>query len=191
MPPVVRSGRIRALSSAAMKLLRGTDATAVQSGDDQPDQSTSDIIISSEEQVSDMSLSQIVINAVKSFRSSVPDCVAAGVVDMSTGMLLSVETTDSHPQEVLDLLAAATFDLFQGRNVTMIEDMFKARRGVSGGGHYFQEILVNSQNLTHLFLRSTVSPNIVAAIVCRRSVNIGMMFAQARLVMRQMEAEGV
>ncbi|WP_377569182.1 hypothetical protein [Micromonospora sonneratiae] len=174
-----------------MKLLRGTDATAVQSGDDQPDQSTSDIIISSEEQVSDMSLSQIVINAVKSFRSSVPDCVAAGVVDMSTGMLLSVETTDSHPQEVLDLLAAATFDLFQGRNVTMIEDMFKARRGVSGGGHYFQEILVNSQNLTHLFLRSTVSPNIVAAIVCRRSVNIGMMFAQARLVMRQMEAEGV
>ncbi|GAB2952643.1 hypothetical protein GCM10027280_46190 [Micromonospora polyrhachis] len=141
--------------------------------------------------MSESSLSQIVINAVKSFRSSVPECVAAGVVDMSTGMLLSVDTTDSHPQEVLDLLAAATFDIFQGRNVTMIEDIFKARRGVSGGGHYFQEILVNSQNLTHLFIRSAVSPNIVAVVVCRRAVNIGMMFAQARMVMRQMESEGV
>lgn len=141
--------------------------------------------------MSDMSLSQIVVTAVKSFRSSVPDCLAAGVIDLSTGMLLSVETTDSHPQEVLDLLAAATFDIFQGRNVTMIEDIFQSRRGVKSSGHYFQEILVNSQNLTHLFIRSTVSPNVVAAVVCRRSVNIGMMFAQARMVMRQMEAEGV
>lgn len=141
--------------------------------------------------MSDKSLSQIVAEAVKSFRSSVPDCVAAGIIDMSTGMLLSVETTDAHPQEVLDLLAAATFDIFQGRNVVMIEDIFKRRRGVSGGGHYFQEILVNSQHLAHLFIRSAVSNNIVATVVCRRSVNIGMMFAQARMVMRQMEADGV
>lgn len=137
--------------------------------------------------MSEMSLSQVVTETVKSFRNSVPDCLAAGVIDMSTGMLLSVETTDSHPREVLDLLAAATFDIFQGRNVVMIEESFKHRRGINGGGHYFQEILVNSQNLTHLFLRSTVNADIVAAIVCRSSVNIGMMFAQARMVMRQME----
>lgn len=30
-------------------------------------------------------------------------CVASGVVDMSTGMLLSYETVDNHPPEVLDL----------------------------------------------------------------------------------------
>lgn len=141
--------------------------------------------------MSDKSLSQIVTESVKGFRNSVPDCVAAGIIDMSTGMLLSVETTDSHPQEVLDLLAAATFDIFQGRNVVTIEEIFKRRRGMSGGGHYFQEILVNSQNLAHLFIRSAISPNIVAAVICRRSVNIGMMFAQARMVMRQMEADGV
>ncbi|MGW6424554.1 hypothetical protein ACWF82_17930 [Nocardia sp. NPDC055053] len=52
---------------------------------------------------------------VKSLRTEVPDCVAAGVIDLSTSMLLSVETVDNHPPEVLDLLAAATLDLFQGR----------------------------------------------------------------------------
>ena len=40
--------------------------------------------------------------------NDVPKAVAAGVVDMGTGMLLGVKTVDSHPQEVLDLVAAAT-----------------------------------------------------------------------------------
>ena len=95
------------------------------------------------------------INAlIKSLRTEVPECLAAGAIDMSTGMLLAVETVDNHPQEVLDLLAAATLELFQGRNVVMIEDIWKERRGVRSDQHYFQEILVNSDNLTHLFLRA-------------------------------------
>ena len=55
---------------------------------------------------------------------SVPDCIAAGLVDMTTGMLLGIRTVDSHPQEVIDLVAAATGDLFQGSNVTTIERLF-------------------------------------------------------------------
>jgi hypothetical protein len=137
--------------------------------------------------MSDLSISQVVTNAVKDFRHSVPDCVAAGIVDMSTGMLLAVETLDTHPAEVLDLAAAATFDLFQGRNVVMIEEMFKKQRGVDKVGHYFREILVNSENLVHLFIRSSVTEDMVSVVVCRRTVNIGMLFAQARLVMRRMD----
>jgi hypothetical protein len=111
-----------------------------------------------------------------------PDCVAAGMVDMSTGMLLAYETVDSHPAEVLDLLAGATLDLFQGRTVVMIEDIFKQRRGVVSNQHYFQEILVNSENLTHLFIRMNIRQDIVAVVVCRRTVNVGMLFAQTRRV---------
>lgn len=107
---------------------------------------------------------------------------------MSTGMLLAVDTVDSHPNEVLDLLAAATFDIFQGRNVVMIEDTFNQRRGLASSDHYFQEILVNSQNLVHLFLRSATNAEIVAVVVCRRTVNLGMLFAQARLVMKRLDA---
>jgi hypothetical protein len=135
------------------------------------------------------STSQVVSDAVKQFRTQVPECVASGLVDMSTGMLLAVDTLDDHPGEVLDLLAAATFDLFQGRNVTMIEDIFKARRGVHNDRHYFQEILVNSDNLVHVFLRSAQHQDIVAVVVCRKAANMGMLFAQARLVMKQLEAD--
>lgn len=131
-------------------------------------------------------MSEQVEALVKQLRKEVPDCVASGVVDMATGMLLTYETTDSHPTEVLDLLAGATLDLFQGRTVTMIENVFKERRGVSSSEHYFQEILVNSSNLTHLFVRNNRNDDVVAVVVCPKSVNIGMLFAATRRVIKDM-----
>ncbi|MFF0010265.1 hypothetical protein [Streptomyces sp. NPDC005374] len=126
-----------------------------------------------------------VMGLVKSLRTDAPDCVASGVVDMSTGMLLSYETVENHPPEVLDLLAGATLDLFQGRTVVMIEDVFKERRGMASDNHFFQEILVNSENLTHLFVRLNEQQDVVAVVVCRKSVNVGMLFAQVRRVVRE------
>ncbi|MEV0250847.1 hypothetical protein AB0H76_29930 [Nocardia sp. NPDC050712] len=122
---------------------------------------------------------------VKVLRADVPDCLAAGAIDMSTGMLLAVQTVDNHPAEVLDLLAAATLELFQGRNVVMIEDIWKERRGVQSDQHYFQEVLVNSENLAHLFIRTPHRDDIVVVVVCRKSVNVGMLFAQARRIVRE------
>ena len=68
-------------------------------------------------------------NAIQKAIRDIPECVAAGFVDMSTGMLLGVKTIDTHPREVLDLVAAATADLFQGSTVTAIEKLFRKTRG--------------------------------------------------------------
>ncbi|WP_405484582.1 hypothetical protein [Nocardia sp. NBC_00511] len=130
------------------------------------------------------SLTDKITTLVKVLRSEVPECIAAGAIDMETGMLLAVETVDNHPQEVLDLLAAATLDLFQGRNVVMIESIWKERRGIIQDSHYFQEILVNSDNLTHLFIRTESRDDVVIVVVCRKTVNVGMLFAQARRVLK-------
>ncbi|AYF78091.1 hypothetical protein D7D52_34520 [Nocardia yunnanensis] len=130
------------------------------------------------------SMTDRISTLVKVLRSEVPDCVAAGAIDMATGMLLAVETVDNHPQEVLDLLAAATLELFQGRNVVMIENIWKERRGIRLDRHYFQEILVNSDNLTHLFVRTESREDVVIVVVCRKSVNVGMLFAQTRRVLK-------
>lgn len=130
------------------------------------------------------SLADRVNSLVAALRVEVPDYVASGVVDMSTGMLLAVDTVDSHPSEVLDLLGAATFDLFQGRNVVTIENMFKERRGVQTSAHYFQEILVNSENLVHLFIRMPSNEDVVAVVVARKTVNIGMLFVSTRRVVK-------
>lgn len=121
--------------------------------------------------------------------SSVPECVAAGYIDMSSGMLLGVKTVDSHPGEVMDLLAAATADLFQGTNVTTIESIFKKARGLAADSHhYFQEIIVNSDNLLHVFLRGKSTQEQVACFVCRKSANLGMVLTKARMAMPELES---
>jgi predicted regulator of Ras-like GTPase activity (Roadblock/LC7/MglB family) len=122
---------------------------------------------------------------------AVPECIAAGWVDMNTGMLLGVKTVDSHPQEVLDLVAAATTDLFQGANVSAIEQLFKKSRGVTDNGeHYFKEIIVLSQNLLHIFSRGRKKDDQVLVAVCRISANLGMALTKVRAALPQIEAVG-
>lgn len=121
-------------------------------------------------------------SVVKGLMGNVPKAVAAGVVDMGTGMLLHVSTIESHPQEVLDLVSAATKDLFEGDNVTTIENTFKKVRGVDSDERYFDEIVVTSTNLLHIFARLKSAPTVVAIVVCRVDTNLGAALMQTRRV---------
>jgi hypothetical protein len=127
--------------------------------------------------------------ALATAQAEIPECVAAGYVDMVSGLLLGVKTVDSHPGEVLDLVAAATGDLFQGKNVVEIEKLFDKARGISDRKqHYFNEIVVFSTNLLHVFLRSKKNPNQAAVFVCRASANIGMVLVKSRAAIVHAEA---
>jgi hypothetical protein len=128
-------------------------------------------------------------NTLQKAVTSIPDCVAAGYVDLSSGMVLSIKTVDSHPAEVFELLAAATTDLFQGPNVSAIEKIFRKARGLpeNNDHHYFQEIIVNSDNLIHVFIRGKRQMQ-VACFVCRKGANLGMVLTKSRLAMPEIEA---
>jgi hypothetical protein len=120
--------------------------------------------------------------------TTVPDCIAAGYIDLSSGMLLGLKSVDSHPREVIELLAAATADLFQGPSVEAIEKLFRSARGVpENGQHYFQEIIVNSDNMIHVFLRGKRQQQ-VACFVTRKGANLGMVLTKARMIMPELEA---
>ena len=130
-------------------------------------------------------------SALTKAQQAVPECVATGYVAMSTGMLLGVKTVDSHPQEVLDLVAAATADLFQGQSVTAIEKLFRRSRGQGeDGNHYFNEIIVFSQNLLHVFLRSKKNHDQALVFVTRASANIGMVLTKSRQSLGEVESAG-
>lgn len=127
-------------------------------------------------------------NALQTAISSIPECLAAGYIDLSSGMLLGIKSVDSQPTEVVELLAAATADLFQGTNVNLIENIFKKARGLKEDGHhYFQEIIINSDNLIHIFIRGKNEQQ-VACFVCRKSANLGMALTKGRNAMPALEA---
>ncbi len=126
--------------------------------------------------------------ALQTAITGIPECLAAGYIDLSSGMLLGIKTVDSQPTEVVELLAAATADLYQGANVRMIEDIFKKARGLKDDKHhYFQEFIINSDNLIHVFLRGKNQEH-VACFVCRKSANLGMALTKSRGAMPALEA---
>lgn len=125
-----------------------------------------------------MSVDSIVRDSLR----EVPKAVAAGVVDMASGMMLSISTVDSHPQQVLDILAPATKELFEGEIVLQIERLFKKARGVTSDERYFQEILIASSHLWHYFGRLKSNSQAVLCVVARIDVNLGMLLVKARQV---------
>src|SRR5262249_57470339 len=105
-----------------------------------------------------------------------------------SGKLRGVKAGDRQRQEVVDRVAAATGDLFQGNNVATIEKLFRQSRGVKEDGvHYFQEIIVNSDNLVHVFLRCKKNQDMVVVTVCRVSANLGMVLSKTRSHLAQIE----
>lgn len=127
-------------------------------------------------------------NALEAALASIPECMAAGFIDLSSGMLLGIRSVDSQPYTVLELLAAATGDLFQSAGIRAIEGLFKEARGQARDErHYFQEIVASSDNVIHLFLRAT-QQDYAACFVCRKSVNLGMALTRARGSVGALEA---
>ncbi|MCB1034072.1 MAG: hypothetical protein KDD47_09590 [Acidobacteria bacterium] len=120
--------------------------------------------------------------AIRQAMAEVPKAVAAGVVDMGSGMMLAIKTIDSHPQSVLDVLAPATKEMFEGDMVEQIESLFKKARGVNSDERYFQEILISSTHLWHYFGRLKAMPQVVLAVVTRGDVNLGMLVMKARQI---------
>lgn len=99
---------------------------------------------------------------------------------MASGLMLSIKTVESHPQRVLDILAPATQELFEGELVTTIENLFKQARGVKTDERYFQEILISSTHLWHFFGRLKSNPRTVLVIVAAADVNLGMLIVKCR-----------
>ena len=93
------------------------------------------------------------------------------------------------PQQVIDLLAAATADMFNGPNVSMIERMFK--ESAWAGGRRFPLFPGNHRQQREPDSRLPArqdQPEYVAVFVCRKTANLGMALTKARLAMPALEA---
>ena len=132
-----------------------------------------------------MSLTATMAGLLRVLRSEVPDYVASGVVDLSSGMLLAVDTVDPQPPEVLDVLADATADLFRGRRMVQIERMWRHRRADPGAVPPSEEVLMRNGHLLHLFIRSQAD-DLVVAVVCRSTANLGLLLSVSRQAVRDL-----
>lgn len=126
-------------------------------------------------------------DACKEVVNKVDGAVAAGVVDLDSGMLLGIYNSASYTQTLNEIVAAATMDLFRGTNVGRIEQMVRSHRGTpENGEHYFQEIHVTSEHNFH-FAKTLKKGRAVIMLVTKKTTNIGMGWAQLKSVIPSIE----
>jgi len=109
----------------------------------------------------------------------VDDCLAVGVVDLNTGMLMGVHHSVPYfTQAYLDAVAAAAVEMFRGKNVRRVEEMLSAQRGEPIKDS-FEEIFISSPKVFH-FMATVKDKGAVVVMVTKKTVNQGMGWAAIR-----------
>ena len=119
--------------------------------------------------------------AMKSAMDTVPDCLAAGYIDMDTGMLLAMQGANPGSAELLETVSIAISNLFQGHGVQAFEKMVTAagERTSENGG--FGEIAIFSGEYLFVFLKAHNYADHVVCYVCRGSANAGMVLTKSHM----------
>lgn len=115
----------------------------------------------------------------KSTLEKVEDCIAVGVVDLNTGMLMGVHHTVPYfTQAYLDAVAAAAVEMFRGKNVRRVEELLSQQRGETVKDS-FEEIFISSPKVFH-FMATIKDKGAVVVMITKKTVNQGMGWAAIR-----------
>ena len=109
----------------------------------------------------------------------VDDCLAVGVVDLNTGMLIGVHHTVAYfTQSYLDAVAAAAVEMFRGKNVRRVEELLSKQRGVDLKDS-FEEIFISSPKVYH-FMMIIREKSAAVVMVTKKTTNQGMGWSALR-----------
>lgn len=115
----------------------------------------------------------------KQVHDKVDDCLAVGVVDLNTGMLMGVHHSVPYfTQAYLDAVAAAAVEMFRGKNVRRVEELLSQQRGEPIKDS-FEEIFISSPKVFH-FMATIKDKGAVIVMVTKKTVNQGMGWAAVR-----------
>jgi hypothetical protein len=109
----------------------------------------------------------------------VDDCLALGVVDLNTGMLMGVHHTVPYfTQAYLDAVAAAAVEMFRGKTVRRVEELLSANRGEPIKDS-FEEVFISSPKTYH-FMTVIKDKGAVVVMITKKTVNQGMGWSALR-----------
>jgi len=120
-----------------------------------------------------------VTNVCKEIVESVDGCLATGVVDLSTGMIMGVHHIVPHfTQSYLDTVAASAVDMFRGKSVRQVEKLLSEQRG-EALENTFEEVFIASAKVFH-FMSVIKEKGAVVVMVTKKTTIQGMGWSALR-----------
>jgi hypothetical protein len=125
-----------------------------------------------------------ILTQLDDFRTAFPPCVAVGLVDVSSGIVLCVSTTKKRPQEQLDALCAVAAQFF---NSPAANEFAMALD--SENTNALQQGVAMADTDTCLFLRSPIDPMEAMFCLCEPGIDIDRALKTARTTLNRIATE--
>ncbi|MGZ4980493.1 MAG: hypothetical protein ACXWE4_04310 [Methylobacter sp.] len=111
---------------------------------------------------------------------SVDGAVGCAVVDLSSGLLLSVSHNVPYfTQTYLEAVAAAAVDMLRGKNVQVVEQLLSSQRGTPVE-KTIQEVQMTTDSTYHFMSTLKEKPNALVILITNRKANLGMGWSALR-----------
>ena len=119
----------------------------------------------------------------KNVLNDVTGATGCAVVDLNNGLMLaSAHNVPYFTQTYIDAVAAAAVEMFRGRNITAVEKLLSAQRGVPVE-KTLQEIQMTTSATYHFMSVIPGKEDCMMVLITTRKANLGMGWASLRRAM--------
>lgn len=118
--------------------------------------------------------------ALTTLKKDAPKCIAAGVVDTTTGAMMSVLCDEDLPQDILDTLGSSTQDLLASTGITAFQRAFERGYRNYYQHEYCREIVMVSADRLLVFQRCPRLEQLVVVIICHKDADLDVVRTKAR-----------
>lgn len=121
----------------------------------------------------------------KNIINDVDGAVGCALVDLNTGLMLaSAHTVPYFTQTYIDAVAAASVEMFRGKNIAAVEKLLSAQRGVPVS-KTIQEMQMTTAGTYHFMSVIPERPDALVVLITTRKANLGMGWAALRRSMAE------
>jgi hypothetical protein len=122
--------------------------------------------------------------------TAIPRAQVAALIDLPSGMFLDVQPQPDNTA-ALDLFAASVKEIYAGELAQAFHVAPVKPAAASQTTSRINVFVISSENFLQVLVRMQAQPNLVLAVCCPASANIGMCLVKARHLATTSEIDGV
>jgi hypothetical protein len=126
--------------------------------------------------------------ALRNAMSEIPNCVAMGAVDLSSGTMLAVEAVEQRSQEMLNVMTSAVTELFEAPLLQAFSEIYAPSPGEApNSGKQFTELLLLNNFHHYLLLRGRKRTHLAVIVITTKETPVGLLMMKALGAMPNIE----
>jgi hypothetical protein len=118
----------------------------------------------------------------------IPNCIAAGAVDLTSGTLLALQAEEASPQEMLNVMTTTITELFEAPLLQAFSEIYAApsNEGSPRRTQFTELLLLNSYH-NYLLLRGRQRPDLAVIVITKKDTPVGLLMMKAMAAMPEIE----